>query len=71
MNYLVFKTDIRSQQQVMAIRAMMVNQKISHWNVDLDDCDHVLRVKNSNRIQEKDVIRLINNCGFYCEVLND
>lgn len=71
MGYLIFKTDIESKRKVHALRSVFNHHRnINDWSIDMEDIDNVLRVA-SEELTERDVIDLVNKCGFYCEVLPD
>jgi len=69
----IFRTDIKhkaaKKQILTAIRA--------HWpgvvaTLDLEDNDKILRVVGAwAPVPTQEIIRLINEQGFICEVLND
>lgn len=71
MDYLIFRTDLTSKKRVNAIKPVMQRLPIADWSVDTQDVDHVLRVKATGRLAEKDIIDHVRNCGFYCEILHD
>jgi hypothetical protein len=66
----VFKTNVQefaqAQQLVAVLRRHFPGSKI---NIDLDDCDKVLRVEGSNLPVEK-VMTLVTEKGFVCTVLD-
>ena len=68
----VFKTDITDRDHAdMLIHEI---QKIFGYkaNVDLHDCDNILRVENTTGgIQSLPLIILLNNFGFTAEILLD
>ena len=47
------------------------HMQIFKWSVDTEDIDNVLRVEALGEIEESDIIRLVMDCGFYCEELPD
>ena len=65
----IFKTDIRKENLFRMSTIFANHQSISHWNVDTDDCDFVLRVV-SEKLSENDIITLVSQSGFKCEVLD-
>ena len=72
MEFLVFKTDIETKEEVNSLQSKLKNfPMIRDWSVDFQDIDHVLRVKASSNFREVDVIHLIEKFGFHCEVLPD
>jgi hypothetical protein len=66
----VFKTNVQefaeAQKLVAVLRRHFPGSKI---NIDLDDCDKVLRVEGSNLRVEK-VMTLVTEKGFVCTVLD-
>lgn len=69
----VFKTNIIKKKQANKI-IMKLNEEFPNYkiNFDLEDCDNVLRVESSmNQIDNKLIIKLINDNGFYIDVLPD
>jgi hypothetical protein len=71
MNILIYKTNIRSEQDVKAIeRALVKHECISRWSVDCDDIDHVLRIETTTE-NTSDIPLIITNAGYLCEDLPD
>ncbi|WP_299801217.1 hypothetical protein [uncultured Maribacter sp.] len=71
MNVLVFKTNLSSPPLIEWITPYFNSHPfIIEWSVDTEDIDNVLRVLSS-KLLEKDVIQLMQNNGFLCEVLPD
>jgi hypothetical protein len=66
----VFKTNVQefaeAQKLLAVLRRHFPGSKI---NIDLDDCDKVLRVEGSNLPVEK-VMTLVTGKGFVCSVLD-
>ena len=72
MKYYVFKTNIGTSRRVEEIHSIFEsNPVIKDWNVDTHDIDNVLRIRQSLKLKEKDVISLIKSHGFQCEALPD
>lgn len=70
-NILVFKTNITNVTQVDNLKSVFNSfENIEDWSIDMEDCDHVLRVI-SDGIATDDVIRCLRKEGFYCEELTD
>ena len=68
---LVFKTNILSRQDVDRLHSFLAGQAgIRRWNVDRHDRDHVLRIV-TDRLQVRDVERIVQAAGFYCKELPD
>ena len=69
MEILVFKTNI-SKKGVRKMKEILNQiEEINYWNIDLDDCDRVLRVETHSFLSN-DIIQLVKNTGFVCEELN-
>jgi hypothetical protein len=65
----VFKTDVQHvDQSVMLVRKLNDHIPACCINFDLEDCDNVLRVEGE-KFSAEAVIRILNSCGFKCEVL--
>ena len=69
----VFKTNVTQKDQanrlIDHIHKTFMDYKA---NFDLEDCDRILRVKAvSGRVQPSQLIGLLNDFGFYAEVLPD
>ena len=67
----VFKTDV-ANQMIAASIILYLNQYFAHCriNFDLDDCDKVLRIENSQApLDEVEIRSLIAGCGYHCEPL--
>ena len=66
----VFKTNVQkfteAQQLVALLRRHFPGTKI---NIDMDDCDKVLRVEGNNLRIEK-LMTLVTKKGFLCTVLD-
>ncbi|MGN6438697.1 MAG: hypothetical protein ACTHMM_19295 [Agriterribacter sp.] len=68
-NILIFKTNIRSAEDVNRIKSSLNNhQYIQQWNVDLHDVDCVLRIVSPS-LQHEQIIELINTHGYECTEL--
>lgn len=65
----IFRTSIdnyeASQRVVIILQSYFPRYKI---NVDLDDCDRILRVE-ADKIQSLEIIQLVRQLGFFCELL--
>lgn len=71
MQVLVFKTNIKYKKQVNAIHPhITAHPGIIKWNVDLQDCDKVLRVETIEGNPET-IETLVRNAGYDCAELND
>ncbi len=69
MEILVFKTNLTSRTRIREVGTCLDDHPDIHqWNVDLHDCDKVLRVVSA-RIEPAEVESLLLSAGFYCEEL--
>jgi len=68
---LVFKTNINSESEMQQL-AVLFNaiKEIECWNIDLTDCDRILRVRTKH-ISPLSIIQLTQQAGFTCEELPD
>ncbi|RPD39028.1 hypothetical protein EG028_22515 [Chitinophaga barathri] len=65
----IFKTNIRTyHERNLIIRAICSNFEVSSCNVDIEDCDKVLRIVDM-KVDEPSIIRFVQERGFHCEVL--
>ncbi len=62
---LVFKTNIRKRSEVEKLSSVFNKPEIIKWNIDLDDCDKVLRVVTT-RLSYADIIMETSEKGFEC-----
>jgi hypothetical protein len=66
---LVFKTNLTDTKRISDVEPLLdVHPHIVQWNVDLKDCDNVLRIVSRN-IEAKEVENILLNAGYYCEEL--
>ena len=66
---LVFKTNLASSRHIKKISpSLNKHPHINEWNVDLHDCDKVLRVV-AESIAPAEVERIVFNAGYFCEEL--
>ncbi len=71
MNILVFKTNIEDIKQVRKLSPHLKNiHGILKWNVDLHDCDKVLRIE-ANDLPPNSVEEILQQAGYYCVELED
>ena len=69
MEILVFKTNLSNTRHIKKIGASLnMHPHIQDWNVDLHDCDKILRVV-TERIEPKEVEQIVYELGHYCEEL--
>jgi hypothetical protein len=65
----IFKTNIATQEDRQNIlQALRSRFEVGQCNVDLEDCDKVLRITEM-KVREYDVIEFVKRQGFYCDVL--
>lgn len=68
---LVFKTNILVEDEVSLVKQFLCAlSPILDCNVDLDDCDKVLRIESSG-ITPHQIIDQVTMLGFHCEELQD
>ncbi|RZL48807.1 MAG: hypothetical protein EOP00_08315 [Pedobacter sp.] len=69
----VFKTDVcNCDDAIRLIEKIHLQFDCYQANFDLDDCDHILRIKCSKgQVQAHPIIALLQHNGFNAEVLND
>ena len=66
---LVFKTNLTDTKRIRDVESLLdVHPHIVQWNVDLKDCDNVLRIVSRN-IEAREVENILLNAGYYCEEL--
>lgn len=71
MNVLVFKTNIEDTKQIKYLSPhLKLVDGILAWNVDLHDCDKVLRVE-AEQLHPNTIVAVLNNAGYYCAELAD
>jgi hypothetical protein len=69
MEVLVFKTNLTDTKRISDIESSLdIHPHIRRWNVDLNDCDNILRIE-ANNLAGKEVEELLLNAGYYCEEL--
>ena len=66
---LVFKTNMANNRHIKKIGlSLNMHPHIKEWNVDLHDCDKILRVV-AERVAANDVEQIVFNAGHFCEEL--
>ncbi len=66
---LVLRSNVSTYSDLLQIRHPLDHHPgITKWNIDIDDCDHVIRVVTPNLTVE-DVCELINSNGYQCSEL--
>jgi hypothetical protein len=69
MQVLIFKTNLNSMHHIRKVEPCLnVHPYIHRWNVDLHDCDNILRIETEN-LQGSEIENLLINAGYYCEEL--
>ncbi len=70
MELLILRSTINTQEEVHRVSDRLDNHpSIRRWTVDLDDCDHVLRIEALDALNESDIQLLIRPLGLDCEDL--
>ena len=68
-NILVFKTNINTLEQIKRTEIILSGRSdIKKWNIDLEDCDKVLRIETSKKEIES-VLGILKPYQIYCEEL--
>lgn len=71
MDILIFKTDLHSPEIVNVAGTLIQGiDGIRKWNVDMQDCDNVLRIESTG-LTAKQVEYILRNAGYFCEELQD
>ena len=66
---LVFKTNLTDAKRVSDIESILdIHPHIVQWNVDMNDCDNVLRIVSRN-VEAREIEQLVLSAGYYCEEL--
>ena len=69
MQILVFKTNLANNRHIKKIEpSLNLHPHIKEWNVDLHDCDKILRVVAED-VAATDVTQIVFNAGHFCEEL--
>lgn len=65
----IFKTNIEKEQVPVVVTRL--HQQFPHWraNVDLHDCDKVLRVEGEG-VCPQQVMQLVHDAGHLCQVID-
>lgn len=65
----IFKTNVKNKKLIKKLSPLLDRHLlITKWNLDLEDCDKILRVEASSEIAAE-IISLLQNKGFECEEL--
>ena len=69
----IFKTNVNKKREAKLIIKKLLNiLPDSCINFDLEDCDRILRIENKvQNFDTQNIITVLNNKGFYCEILKD
>jgi len=71
MDILIFKTNLNNPTLINQAKPVIQNmQGIQRWNVDMHDCDNVLRIE-ATELSPRSVENILKNAGYYCEELQD
>jgi len=66
----VFKTNISKRDESRSlVKKLLSHYPESRVNIDLDDCDNVLRVEGDDICADK-IIKLVTDDGYSCEALS-
>jgi cell fate (sporulation/competence/biofilm development) regulator YmcA (YheA/YmcA/DUF963 family) len=69
MEILVFKTNLTNNTHIQKVKpALNRHPYIKDWNVDLHDCDKVLRIV-AEKMPAGEVEKIVFNAGYLCEEL--
>lgn len=69
MNILIFSTSIEKPEHVSEVKPLLSSvPAISQWNVDLEDCDNILRIEASD-VSPRYIESLLQTAGFSCQEL--
>ena len=69
MEILVFKTTLTDVDHISNVMPVLnLHPHIVEWNVDLHDCDNILRIV-ADKIPALEVETLLNNAGYFCKEL--
>jgi hypothetical protein len=67
----IFKTNVLLQKEarfiVDQLQSELVTAKI---NFDLEDCDKILRIERTEKINNQYIIIYLKQLGYYCEILD-
>ena len=71
MNVHVFKTNLNSpKEQEFIDYSFNKLPNIKEWSVDFEDHEKVLRVITEPEVQEAELIHIVQQNGFQCEILD-
>lgn len=70
MEILVFKTNVTSKKKVSKVSPLLTSfPTIQQWNIDLEDCDKILRVVGTG-LAPGFVESLLQRAGFNCQEMD-
>lgn len=71
MDILVFKTNLDNPELVNRVTPVIQTMPgVQKWNVDMHDCDNVLRIE-ATELSPRSVEMVLQNAGYFCEELED
>ena len=71
MDILIFKTNLNHPWHLDNVQPYIQQiQGVRRWNVDIQDCDHVLRIE-ATEVSPRSVELVLQDAGYYCEELTD
>lgn len=69
MEVLVFKTNLSNIRSINNAGAYLSSHPyVLRWNVDLQDCDNILRVE-TEALNGSEIEDILSKAGYYCEEL--
>jgi copper chaperone CopZ len=71
MDILIFKTNLDNPVLVNRVQPVIQNiPGVQRWNVDIQDCDNVLRVE-ATEVSPRSIEAVLQDAGYYCEEMVD
>ena len=72
MNTIILRTHIQSNEEREALESIIEQlPEVFRWNLDLDDCDKVLKVVGGENLTESDVMKTLYKRGISAELMSD
>ena len=69
MDILVFSTSVKERRQVSRVTTLLTKiPAIMQWNLDLEDCDNILRIE-SDGVCPRKIETLLQKAGIQCQEL--
>jgi hypothetical protein len=63
---LLFKTNCKTFADKLVLQCLLEQQEgIDEWNIDLEDCDYVLRIISCT-LSHNCIIKLLKHHGYHC-----